>query len=147
MKVALSNDYSLNRRTIGRKKEILAIELSTLKERGERSIIKPQTSWGGMGTLEKVDCKIKCAEKSCYSDPLPVRDMHITIPAGETSGPGSVSGLDAHYCAPGSGKNETIHNIMNRLLQNISRVRSETLQMRIKLRIYRFNYGIDTRPG
>ena len=80
-----------------------------------------------MGTLEKVGCKVKCAEKGCYSDPLPVRDMHITIPAGETSGAGSASGLDAHYCVSG--------------------IRSEALQMRIKLRIYRYNYGIDMRLG
>jgi hypothetical protein len=157
LKKALSSDYAINRRTIGREPAELCRALQEFEQqlhlmdeearhRGERPLIKPPTLWGGAGTVETIKCKLACCLKGCFSDPLPVEDMFLTIPAGAV-GPGAETGLSRHYSRSQTTKNETLHRLLNRLVEGISNITPELLGARIKLRIYQYNDDRDVTLG
>ena len=103
--------------------------------RHRHPIVRPQTVWGGMGTLEKIDSKISCANKGCYTDPFGLDGMYTTISAGVGHGAGSTSGLTTYLAMSQSARNENLHRLINRLIAFISRLSAQLLQKRIKLRV------------
>ena len=132
-------DYAKRREK--RRGEEIAAALSEIFERysTEPGWLREDLGSVKRGTKPIFDNIIKCAKKGCYSDPLPTKQMYRTI--GETKD----LGLKIYRYKGGSGKNETLHSALKRLLPYYSTLGMTKMQRAISLIIYDYNQAADVK--
>lgn len=96
---------------------------------------------GEISSYDEMGNVIDCARKGCISDCRKLEDCYIEL------GVGPLTGLETRIKKTDSTKNEAWHRLVNLLLSQISRIKSENLEPRIMLRIFRHNWDNDIRLG
>jgi hypothetical protein len=91
------------------------------------------------GTAHIFENMKKCVLKGCFSDPLPTEQMYRCI--GETK----ELGLKIYRYKGGSGKNETLHSALKRLMPYYSSLSETKMQRAIGLCIYAYNQSADVK--
>ncbi len=110
--------------------------------KGSKSIVRTQYAMQ-KGTLEQMESMFSCIDKGCYSDPLPsVKRMYIAHARHSCC-----SQLLYRVKKSESVKNETIHKGANRLVQDISRMGEDLLDIRIDFFVLANNLKVDARHG
>jgi hypothetical protein len=82
---------------------------------------------------------IECALKGCMSDPMCTEDMYILV------GHSKELNLPIYAYKGGSGKNETLHSTLNRLLANYSVIGHKKMQRMITMILYAHNQKCDVK--
>ena len=82
---------------------------------------------------------IECALKGCMSDPMPTEDMYTLV------GHSKELELPIYAYKGGSGKNETLHSTLNRLLANYSVIGHKKMQRLITMILYAHNQKCDVK--
>ena len=109
--------------------------------KGARSIVRAE--YGTLkGTVEQMEDMFQCIDKGCYSDPLKVKRMYIAHRCHA-----DCSTLIYRVKKSESVKNETVHKGANRLVQDISRMGEDMLDIRIDFFVLAHNLKCDARRG
>ena len=115
---------------------------SDREAKGSSSYVR--TEYGPLkGTIEQCQSMRACIQKGCYSDPVTkVKRMYIATRAHSDC-------KQLHYRVKKSEsvKNETVHKGANRLVQDISRMGEDMLDIRIDFFVLLHNLKADAREG
>ena len=108
---------------------------------GKNSIIRAEYG-NTKGTLEQMQSMFSCIDKGCYSDPLPLNRMYTPYCCVKGS-----NDLRMRLKKSESVKNETVHKGANRLVQDVSRLGEDLLEVRIDFFVLSNNLKVDSKMG
>ena len=109
--------------------------------KGMNSIVK-QPHGQVQGTIQQAESMRACIKKGCYSYPMPIKKMYIPYKR-MVGNPKLIHRIKKSE----SVKNETLHQGANRLVQDISRMGEDLLDIRIDFFVLAKNLKADERRG
>ena len=110
--------------------------------KGSRSIVRSE--FGSLkGTIEQMESMFRCIDKGCYSDPFS-KPKRMYMAYKRHTG---CEQLIYRVKKSESVKNETVHKGANRLVQDISRMGEDMLDIRIDFFVLAHNLKVDARMG
>ena len=109
--------------------------------KGHASVVRQQHG-KLIGTIEQMQSMMHCIRNGCYSDPLPIKKMYISCKKCPTA-PTLVQRMKKSE----SVKNETVHQGVNRIVQDVKRMGEDMLDIRIDFYVLNHNRKIDVKLG
>jgi hypothetical protein len=97
----------------------------------------PNKDSANIGTVQALDNAIACCRKGCYESRFTFAESYILV------GRSKQYDLPIFHSIGHTGKNEALHSVINRLLDYISNIKDETIERRLALLIFFYNWRKD----